>query len=166
MDRPGLIGTPLEDWAKRWLATRTNLKPKTHAGYESLLRVRILPRFGKERLDRIDPVSLQEWVADLVAEGLSPSRIQQAHRVLSQILKAAVRSRYLAANPAVGTSLPRHARREQLFITPEEVDRLAVTVGDRYRALVYVLSYGGLSGARRPRCAAGGSMCSGAESTS
>ena len=85
---PELSATPLEDWAQRWLATRANLKPKTHAGYESLLRVRILPRFGRERLDRIDPVSIEGWVADLVAEGLSASRVRQVHRVLSQILKA------------------------------------------------------------------------------
>lgn len=141
---PELSATRLEDWAQQWLATRTNLKPKTRAGYESLLRVRILPRFGKERLDRINPVAIQRWVADMVAEGLSASRIEQAHRVLSQILKAAVRARYLAANPAVGTSLPRKTRREQLFLEPEEIDRLAAAVGDRYRALIYVLSYGGL----------------------
>ena len=74
----------------------------------------------------------------------SRSKVVASTNLNSNTLKAAVRSRYLGANPAIGTSLPRQARREQLFITPEEVDRLAVTVGARYRTLVYVLAYGGL----------------------
>ncbi len=64
--------------------------------------------------------------------------------MLSQILKAAVRARYIPANPADGIPLPRKPRREQLFLNPVEVDRLADAVGPRYRALIYVLSYGGL----------------------
>jgi integrase len=66
------------------------------------------------------------------------------HRVLSQILKAAVRSRYIPANQADGVALPRKPQREQLFLTPAEIDRLAAAVHDRYRVLVYVLAYGGL----------------------
>ena len=141
---PELSATRLSDWAHHWLTTRTNLKPKTYAGYESLLRIHILPRFGAERLDRIDIVAIEAWVADMVAAGLSASRTQQAYRVLSQVLKAAVRARYLTGNPAVGISLPRRTRREHLFLTPDEVDRLADAVRDRHRVLVYILAYGAL----------------------
>jgi hypothetical protein len=35
--------TTLGDWSKTWLAGRVHLKPKTVAGYESLLRTRLLP---------------------------------------------------------------------------------------------------------------------------
>jgi hypothetical protein len=122
---PELSSTLFEDWAEGWLANRTHLKPKTFSGYESLLKVHILPRFGSSRLDRIDSLSIEEWIADLKASGLSASRIRQAHNVLSQILKTAVRSRYLPTNYAEGIDLPRKPRREQLFLTPVEVDRLA-----------------------------------------
>ena len=141
---PELSSTLFGDWAEGWLTNRIHLKPKTFSGYESLLKVHILPRFGSSRLDRIDSLSIEEWVADLKASGLSASRIRQAHNVLSQILKTAVRSRYLAANSAEGIDLPRKPRREQLFLSPAEVDQLANEVEDQYRALVYVFAYGAL----------------------
>ena len=141
---PELSSTLLEDWAESWLANRTHLKPKTFSGYESLLKVHILPRFGSAPLDRIDSLSIEAWIADLKASGLSASRIRQAHNVLSQILKSAVRARYLPANVAEGIDLPRKPRREQLFLTPNEVDRLAREVEDEYRTLVYVFAYGAL----------------------
>jgi integrase len=141
---PELSSTIFEDWAEGWLANRTHLKPKTFSGYDSLLKVHILPRFGSTRLDRIDSLSIEEWVADLKGSGLSASRIRQAHNVLSQILKTAVRARYLPANSAEGIDLPRKPRREQLFLTPAEVDRLAHEVEEQYQALVYVFAYGAL----------------------
>lgn len=117
---PELSSTLFEDWAEGWLANRTHLKPKTFSGYESLLKVHILPRFGSTRLDRIDSLSIEDWIADLKASGLSASRIRQAHNVLSQILKTAVRARYLPANSAdrpppqatAGAALP-HAGRSR-----------------------------------------------------
>jgi len=141
---PELSSTLFEDWAEGWLANRTHLKLKTFSGYESLLKVHILPRFGSSRLDRIDSLSIEEWVADLKASGLSASRIRQAHNVLSQMLKTAVRARYLPANSAEGIDLPRKPRREELFLSPAEVDRLAGQVVEEYRTLIYVFAYGAL----------------------
>jgi Phage integrase, N-terminal SAM-like domain len=43
----------LGEYAKPWLAARVHLKPKTVAGYESLLKTRVLPRWGDVPLDRI-----------------------------------------------------------------------------------------------------------------
>ena len=42
-------------WAEQWLATAVHLKPKTVAGYQSLLRSRILPTFGASTLVGIRP---------------------------------------------------------------------------------------------------------------
>jgi hypothetical protein len=69
---PEISSTLFEDWAEGWLANRTHLKPTTFSGYESLLRVHILPRFGSSRLDRIDSLSIEDWIADLKTSGLSP----------------------------------------------------------------------------------------------
>lgn len=70
--------------------------------------------------------------------------MRQSHNALSQVLKAAVRARYLPANPAEGIRLPRKAKREQLFLSPAQVDQLADAVQDRYEVLIYVLAYGAL----------------------
>ena len=106
---PDLAATPFADWAHSWITTRPHLKPKTLDGYQSLLRIHIVPRFGGVRLDRIDGLSIEQWIADMQGAGLSASRIRQAHRVLSQILRPAVRARYLPANPADGIPLSSQA---------------------------------------------------------
>ena len=87
---------------------------------------------------------IETWVVNLTDSGLSAGRIRQAHQLLSMILKAAVRARRLASNPADGTPLPRAGRRAPRFLTAEQVDDLANLVPSRYRGLIYVLAYGGL----------------------
>ena len=147
----GALGAPrparlrrFADWSTEWLGTRRHLKPKTLAGYESLLRVQLLPRFGDLPLSRVDPYMIETWIVDLTDAGLSPSRTRQAHQLLSMILKAAVRARRLTVNPAVGTPLPRAIPRPPRFLTAEQVDKLTQAVPDRYGALILVLAYGGI----------------------
>jgi integrase len=141
---PELSATPFGEWAARWLATRSHLKPKTRAGYESLFRAWVLPAFGNTRLDRIEPMAVEAWIVDMGRAGLSASRIRQAHQALSAPLKAAVRNRYLASNPAAGVSLPRARRKEQRFLDAQQLDDLAQAIAEPYSTFVYLLGYGGL----------------------
>jgi len=132
------------EWAARWIDTRKHLKPKTLDGYESLLHVHLLPRFGNTPLRAIDYLDVEAFIAELTDSGLSPSRTRQAHQLLSMILKAAVRSRRIGINPAEGVSLPRANKRPMRFIDSDEVARLADAVPDRYETFIYVAAYGGL----------------------
>jgi len=141
---PRLARTTFAEWAIPWLDTRRHLKPKTLAGYESLLSVHLLPRFGQLPLAAIDPLMIETWVVELTDSGLSPSRTRQAHQLLSMILKAAVRARRLPSNPADGTPLPRATRRAPRFLTADQVGGLSALVPGRYRGLIHVLAYGGL----------------------
>jgi integrase len=113
-------------------------------GYESLLRVHILPRFGRTPLRAIDYLDVEAFIAELTESGLSPSRIRQVHQLLSMILKSAVRSRRIGINPAEGAPLPRTNKRPMRFIDSDKVTRLANAVPDRYETWVYVAAYGGL----------------------
>jgi integrase len=141
---PRLARTSFGEWAREWLDTRRHLKPKTLAGYESLFAVHLVPRFGRLPLSGIDPLMIETWVVELTDRGLSPSRTRQAFRLLSMILKAAVRARRLSSNPAEGTPLPRIPRRAPRFLTADQVDQLAAVLPEQHEALVYVLAYGGL----------------------
>lgn len=141
---PERSATTLGGFAERWLETRSHLKPRTFEGYSSLMRVHIIPAFGSTRLDRIDRMTIESWMADLRAAGLSASRRRQGFQVLRQILEAAVQDRYLPANPAAGVKLPKLSRREQLFLEPKQVGQVAALVPGPFQALVYVFSYGGL----------------------
>jgi integrase len=154
---PELGKTTLGEWSARWLATTSHLKPKTRAGYESLLKCHVLPAFGDGPLNRIEPLDVRQWVARLDASGLSPSRVRQAHQLLSALLGPAAENGYLARNPCARTPLPRARQREKRFLDADQVARLGDAIDERYEALVYVLAYGGLRWAeavalRRPRC--------------
>ena len=136
---PDLAATPFADWAHSWITTRTHLKPKTLDGYQSLLRIHIIPeirrcssRPDRWSLDRAvgrrhagggtvcleDPSGAPGAVSDPQGGGPGPVHPRQS---------------------AEGIPLPRKPRREQLFLMPAEVDRLADAVDQQYRALIYVL---------------------------
>jgi site-specific recombinase XerC len=123
---PAFGRTTLEDWANVWRKTvRGALKPKTVAGYESLLRSRIIPTFGKHALSVLWPSEVQAWVSAMDADGLSASRVHEAWVVLSQIFDAAVRGGRVARNSARGFKLPRLQRREAEYFEPSEIERIA-----------------------------------------
>jgi integrase len=154
---PKLSRISLAEWADGWLATAVHLKPKTRAGYQSLLRSHVLPGFGQVPLGRIEPIHVRQWVAALNEQGLSPSRTRQAYQLLYAMLKAAVESGYLPRTPCTGVSLPRVLRREMLFLSASKVATLAEAVTPPHDVLVYTLAYGGLrwgegAALRRSRC--------------
>lgn len=140
---PGRARMTVGEWADRWLATKVGVKGSTLNGYEGLLRSWVLPRWRSVPLTRVTNADVAAWVAGMVAEGLSPSRVRQAHQCLAAMLKAAVRDRRLAVNPAADVDLPRIAKVEHRYLEHHEVDELAAACG-RYDVLVLVLAYTGI----------------------
>ena len=63
--------------------------------------------------------------------------------MLAGILDDAMRDRLIAANPPRGVNLPRRSRRPNVYLTPEQLRRLAVDSG-RYGSLVLLLGTVGL----------------------
>lgn len=127
--------------AESWLRTKeaANRAPKTIAGYRGLLDTVILPKWKNERLRDITHESLQTWVTWLSTDpaarqhkkkgkedgGLSPARVVQAHQVVHQVFAYAIRSKYVAVDPADNIELPRKAPTEQTALSHEQVHQLA-----------------------------------------
>jgi len=143
-----------------WFDSKSGLKPKTRAGYRSLLDVLVLPRWKDTPLRDIKHADVQAWVHTLSTDptarqrkavdhdadnpkGLSAARVVQAYQVMDQVLNYAVRSRYIAVNPAEGVQLPRKTNSEKFALTHDQVRALADAAGD-LRTAVYLLGYGGL----------------------
>jgi len=74
---PSAGAVRFEEYAEEWFRGLV-LKPKTIAGYRSLLDSRILPTLGAVELRRISPDFLRVWVAAMAADGLSASRMSHA----------------------------------------------------------------------------------------
>lgn len=133
----------LRDWAEKWLST-LSVKPKTRESYESLLRSRVLPAFGRRHLVDLRPSDVQGWVSKMHEEGLSASRIRQAAVVLRQVMDAAVHDRLIGRSPCERVKLPRLKHEEAAYFEPDVVDRIINEIDESYRLLFRVLSVLGL----------------------
>lgn len=127
---PGRSQITVGDWAQRWIETKVNLKPSTHARYEGLLRVSVLPRWKNVKLVDVTQEGVAAWFASLTRKGLAAATVRQAYRVFSLALTLAVRDGRLARNPADHVPLPRLVKREKTFLTMDQVDELADAAGD------------------------------------
>ncbi|QIS01940.1 tyrosine-type recombinase/integrase [Nocardia brasiliensis] len=147
-DRSGVLFSVV---AEKWYETKKFRKPKTVAGYRSLLDTVVLRRWGSVPLRDIDFEDIQEWVVLLSesgstrfkGKGLSASRVIQSYQVFSQVLRFAVKSKRLVSNPAVDIELPSTLAGERPYLTHLEVMRLGLAAG-RLRPLVFTLAYTGI----------------------
>lgn len=154
---PSRAQLPFAEWAERWLGTTTHLKPKTRAGYESMLRARLLPTFGRAPIGEIRPIDVREWLSAMQARGLSASSCRQAYHLLGAIMTTAVEDGRIAASPCVGIKLPRLPQVEMAYLAPDQLRDLLAVVDPTYRLFVEILAIGGLRfgeavALRRSRC--------------
>jgi len=133
---------PVAEWAEQWLATQVQLKPSTRSGYESIVRSAIVPRWGATPLSGLSHAGIQKWLAE-VSGRAAPSTTRSYHRVLSIMLKYAVRDGRLSRNPADGVKLPRVVQRKHGYLTHAQVHQLADLCGPD-GDIVLFLAYTGL----------------------
>jgi len=139
--------------AEQWFKTKGHRKPKTLAGYRSLLDIIVLPRWGEVPLKGITYESYSQWLGTLAVDGsqkgtaLSASRITQAHQLVGAVLKYAVKTGKISKNVALDIKrdedLPEPAAKERRYLTHAELMKLARAT-ERFETLTLVLGYCGL----------------------
>lgn len=84
---------------------RRTRRASTVEGYESALRVHVLPRWGACEVGGIDPDDLQDWVLSFERPGAA----EKAYKTLRQLVRWAIRRyRLRVADPtALGVELPK-----------------------------------------------------------
>lgn len=127
---------------KTWLDGRkTVMKPSSYRSVESAWRVHVEPRWGAREVGGIRHSEVQTWVSGL-AKSKSATSVLRAYGVLAALLDAAVRDRRVARNVARDVTLPRKTGKTKVYLTHEQVDRLATE--SSYPQLVRFLAYTGL----------------------
>ncbi len=134
------------DWAERWWPTieHSERAPSTISGYESALRLQVLPYLGSRPLRTLRRIEMEEWLGHLRAAGYSNSTIHAARTVLGMMLTSAMDARIIAGNPLTGIRLPMGSSRTRRALTVEQVEAITSTVDPWWRAFVLVLAYCGL----------------------
>ncbi|HCG3138777.1 tyrosine-type recombinase/integrase [Corynebacterium striatum] len=130
----------IKEVGERWLAMQTHLKPKTLHETEGLWRRYVLPEWGGRPVASVKPSEVQAWVATM---GKSGSTVRQAHAVLAKVLDLAVMDKSIRVNPARGVKLPRKGKAVKVYLTAEQLGRLAAAC-TRHSEIVWVLGTVGL----------------------
>jgi integrase len=124
-------------WLAHWLDTiaARRVRPSTLARYRQLVVNQIVPGVGHHRLDRLQPEHVEKLYGDLLAKGLAPATVLQAHRVLSRALKVALQRGKVARNVCALVDSPTVDRVEVQPLSGVEARRiLAAAAGDRNAA--------------------------------
>ena len=135
---PRLSRRTFGEWAVEWLLG-LHLKPKTMLGYESTLRVHVLPVFGDRPVAAITYRECKAFVDALLRSGMAPGTAGEARKVLRLVLREALRGDAIRRNPADGLRVPRGERDEMVFLTADEVLQLADEVANPPRPLRHPL---------------------------
>ena len=88
----------MTEWLERHGAA--NLRPSTHASYQSHMKNHIFPYVGDTFLNQLSPAMLDDMYRQLSEKGLSPSSVKYAHRIMGVSLEHARRYHYISSNPA------------------------------------------------------------------
>jgi len=141
---PQLQETTYGTLADAWQQTWRSIEPKTAAGYRSILATHLLPEFGATQLQHLTPQRIDAYLTRLTERGVSPGTQRNIFAALRTSLNTAVGLRLVATNPTQGIRPPRPTRKPMLYLTAEEVHRLANALADEHRVLVYTAAYTGL----------------------
>ncbi|MCL2795853.1 MAG: site-specific integrase [Microbacteriaceae bacterium] len=147
-----------------WLDGRAHIKRSSAVAYESAWRIHVEPKWGTVAVGDVKPSAVQLWVKELHSPtapgvtpvtpgiagrprktgGLSAAMVRRCYDILAGILDAAVDDRHIPRNPARGTKLPRKVKRAHLYLTHEQVDRLAEAAANDNALIIRLLAYTGL----------------------
>lgn len=146
--------------APAWLAKKKlSTKPSHYRNLEGAWEKWVKPEWGNTPVSAVTRETVQQWVTGIsqgktvkdergneivLAKPRSASVVLRAHGVLAGILDDAKRDRRIPDNPARGIELPRKRRKKHVYLTAEQLDRLAGSVTPWRRDLVLVLGLCGM----------------------
>jgi hypothetical protein len=110
-------------------------KPSVLRGYETSMRLRVLPDLGGARLPDIRRVTVQNLVDRMFAEGKDPSTIRNTVMPLRSIFRRAVARGDVALNPVAGLELPAVGGRRDRIASPIEAAALIAALPERDQAV-------------------------------
>ena len=135
------------DHARAWMASWNN-EITTTARDESIMRTQVIPQWGNCLLAKIDHLSAQTWITELTSRR-SRSTAAECKRLISGVLRSAVRNRLIGHNPAEDLKVPVRRVRDtdERIITRGQVRAMLLpAVPVRYRTLVATAFHGAAMG--------------------
>ncbi len=129
---------PLAAWVETFMAMSRSLSPTTIETYRRDLDKYVLPALGARRLGQLRAEEIERWLNDEIASGLASSSVHRHYRTLRRVLQAAVEKERLLANPCNRVRPPKVTTRKMTVLDWDQCLTVAVSIGERYRALIYL----------------------------
>lgn len=135
----------IDEWRKKHASS---LAIRTQQGYESNLKLRVLPYFGHMKASGIKKIHIQNFFDELKKEGvrmdgkkekLSPSHINNHHTLLGSIFSFATDRGYLKDSPMNGVKKLRVEKKKMNIYQKSDIAALMTAlndVPDMWKALV------------------------------
>ncbi|MFN3217661.1 MAG: tyrosine-type recombinase/integrase [Acidimicrobiales bacterium] len=127
---PQLGRQPFGEWAERWSATTTHLKPKTRESYDSIIRNHLIPEFGSRPMASIDHAEVLAFLSNLTNQGKGAGTVRNIRDVMRLVFKLAIRNGIVKTNPVEDIKAPRKAKTEMVFLNENQVRALAEEIKD------------------------------------
>lgn len=128
------------EMAVDWRAGRVHVRKATSNLDETLLRVHVLPAFGRVQLRNVERADVQKWVNSLAIR-YSRSTVTKCYRILAGIMREAVDERLVTESPCNRIRFPREDRAERRYLDPSAIARLIDATPERHRAIVQTAIY-------------------------
>ncbi|WP_280215935.1 site-specific integrase [Nocardia cyriacigeorgica] len=156
---PSLGRITVGEIAPAWLQRKEiDVAKSNYRTLESAWRTHVEPRWGATPIADIELDAVETWIADMgrtvtdpadpekvIRKGSGATTIIRAYGVLAGILDTAVKAKRLRSNPARGVeNLPKKIGKRHVYLTRDDVARLAHESGEHRRALVLTLAYCGI----------------------
>jgi integrase len=131
----------VRDLLPEWVDAQAQLRPSTLAATKSDVRATILPYWGDKVLADITRADLQAWVNRM---GKAPRTVDTIYGRFRSFLNWCVEEGRLTTSPTKGVNLPAGVKREHIYLTIPEVDRLAAAIDPFHRDLIWFLATTGV----------------------
>jgi integrase len=137
----------VEEYLTYWLEDvhRLEIELTSLRDYRVLLRLHLIPAFGKLQLIQLTKEKVQKFIAEKSDAGYAPAYISKMHVVLSAALKHAVENNIIPKNVCVGVKLPKKIKHKPHVLNKEQSKRLvSAACGRRLWFFILVASTTGL----------------------
>ncbi|WP_308128843.1 tyrosine-type recombinase/integrase [Bacillus sp. sid0103] len=138
------LGTYLDYWIENYV--RTNLKPKTIAEYEKIIKTHLKPSLGHIMLIELKSIQLQNYYKEKL-KVLSAQSVTHHHRVLSKALNDAIDWEFASKNVAKGAKPPKPVKREMKTHSVEQLNLLLKIAKEKtpvYFPVIYAAAHTGM----------------------
>jgi integrase len=127
----------LTDWLENCVKPKN--KQLTHRSYEWIVRTHLIPNLGRTPLAKLTPQTVQAFINERRASGLSPTTVKHINATLRAALSQAQRWQLIHQNSAKLVTLPRSVKYQPTIFTAEQANTLLASLAcSRYEALFTV----------------------------